>query len=138
MAPPKTPNAKRGTIHGSITNNLAKFTIRAAPLPSEIVGFLQDNLAILKRMGLEQSATADFSSNRIVDTAEQDEGVDLQGEIIKKPTVQPSEFWDVLHETSQKVGGEWANIANQIWAFGPQRAGSCVLIDNRADGISIS
>ena len=57
MPPPKTPNAKRGTIHGAAAQNLAKFTIRAAPLPAAIMEFLLDNLAIVRRLAQERKAS---------------------------------------------------------------------------------
>ncbi|KAH9942913.1 P-loop containing nucleoside triphosphate hydrolase protein [Amylocystis lapponica] len=136
MAPPKTPNAKRGTVQGTISSNLAKFTVRASPLPTELSEFLQDNMAILKWIGLKQNARRDTSE--IESDVEGVEGVDLQGEIIKKPTIQPGDFWKILQETCKKAGGEWADIADHIWTFGPQRAGGCILIDIRPDVVPIS
>lgn len=133
MAPPKTPNAKRGTINGASAQNLAKFTIRAAPLPAPILEFLLDNLAILRRMQQERRAGEQSSSND-EEEAGGDEDYDVQGEYIKKPTIKAEQFWPLLHETCKKVGGEWADVADKIWAFGPQRMGTCLLIDARSGG----
>ena len=63
-----------------------------------------------------------------------DEDYDVQGEYIKKPTIKAEQFWPLLHETCKKVGGEWADVADKIWAFGPQRMGTCLLIDARSGG----
>lgn len=135
MAPPKTPGAKRGTIQGTITNNLVKFTIRAAPIPGTIVDFLRDNLATLKRMEQEQASADRGSSTRVaVDGYDEEEDYDTQGEVARKPSIKPEEFWKGLQEVCQKVGGEWADIVDKIWAFGPQKVGSCMLIDARPGG----
>ncbi|KAI0916977.1 hypothetical protein AcW1_007709 [Taiwanofungus camphoratus] len=136
MAPPKTANAKRGTMYGSVSQ-LIKFAIRASPLPKALSEFLQDNLATLKRMGAVQS-TSDRSTRSDMDGLEEDEEFDVQGEIIRKPSVKPDEFWKALEGECKAVGGEWTNVANRIWAFGPQRAGGCVLIDSRADSATNS
>ncbi|KZT73840.1 P-loop containing nucleoside triphosphate hydrolase protein [Daedalea quercina L-15889] len=130
MAPPKTPGAKRGTIQGTITNNLVRYTVRAAPLPKTIVEFLLDNLATLKRMELEQGAT-ERGSTLYVDGVEDEEDYDAQGEVTRKPSIKPGEFWRALQQRCGEVGGEWADVVDKIWAFGPQRVGSCMLIDLR-------
>ena len=133
MAPPKTPGAKRGTIQGTITNNLVKFTIRATPIPETIVEFLRDNLATLKRMEQEQGS-ADRGSSTGRDEYDEEEDYDTQGEVARKPSIKPEEFWDGLQEVCQKAGGEWADVADKLWAFGPQKVGSCMLIDVRSGG----
>ncbi|OJT13621.1 Ribosome assembly protein 1 [Trametes pubescens] len=130
MAPPKTPNAKRGTIHGAAAHDLAKFTIRAAPLHPSIHEFLLDNLAILRRMQQERKAgEAELTAEE--EDVLADESYDMQGDYIKKPTVKTEEFWPELQTRCRKAGGEWADLAEKVWAFGPQRMGSCVLVDAR-------
>ncbi|KAJ8501960.1 hypothetical protein ONZ51_g289 [Trametes cubensis] len=130
MAPPKTPNAKRGTIHGAAAHDLGKFTIRAAPLHPIVFEFLIDNLAILRRMQQERRAGEDLGRTED-DDAIDDENFDVQGEYIKKPTIKADQFWPMLQEKCREAGGEWADIVDKIWAFGPQRMGSCLLIDSR-------
>ncbi|KAI0632187.1 translation elongation factor 2 [Trametes polyzona] len=130
MAPPKTPNAKRGTIHGAAAHDLVKFTIRAAPLHPIIHEFLVDNLAILRRMQQERKAGEDERKGD-EDDGPEDETYDVQGDYIKKPTIKAEQFWPELQERCRRAGGEWADIVDKIWAFGPQRMGSCLLIDAR-------
>lgn len=130
MAPPKTPNAKRGTIHGAAAHDLVKFTIRAVPLHPTIHEFLLDNLAILRRMQQERKAGEEERMAEEEDAAE-DAAYDMQGDFIKKPTIKAEQFWPELQERCQKAGGEWADLVDKIWAFGPQRMGSCVLVDAR-------
>ncbi|KAI8986089.1 translation elongation factor 2 [Trametes punicea] len=134
MAPPKTTNAKRGTINGAAAHDLAKFTIRAVPLPSVIREFIVDNLAILRRMQLERKAGEEADKSQDDEDgadAVDDENYDVQGDYIKKPTVTAEKFWSVLEEKCRQAGAEWTDVADKIWAFGPQRMGSCLLIDSR-------
>ena len=134
MAPPKTPGAKRGTIQGTITNNLVKFTIRAAPVPAAIAEFLRDNHATLKRMEQEQGSADRGAPARGDDGYDEEEDYDTQGEVARKPSIKPEEFWKGLLDVCQKAGGEWVDIVDKIWAFGPQKVGSCMLIDARPGG----
>ena len=134
MAAPKTPNAKRGTVHGAAAQNLAKFTVRAAPLPAPILEFLLDNLAILRRMQQERRAGEEDGDNTAGDEeAPADEDYDIQGEYIKKPTIKAEQFWSALNDKCKEAGGEWTDIADKIMAFGPQRMGTCLLVDARSD-----
>ncbi|KAI4519104.1 P-loop containing nucleoside triphosphate hydrolase protein [Schizophyllum commune Loenen D] len=138
MAPPKTPNAPRGTIRGSSAHDVVTFTIRAAPLPRPILDFVQDNISVIKKMDFKaESAGGQQESGQGTAEAdaelELDVEVDVQGEVARKATVRPEQFWDALKELCTKVGGEWASMPERLWAFGPQRAGGCVLVDTRPD-----
>lgn len=120
-------------MHGATPQNLAKFTIRAVPLPTAILELLLDNLAILRRMQQERRAgEQEGSGNHDEDDTGGDEDYDVQGDFIKKPTIKAEEFWPTLDKTCKEVGGEWADLADKIWAFGPQRMGTCLLIDGRS------
>lgn len=138
MPPPKFGSTKRGTVSGSSAHNLVKFTIRAAPMPRKLWDFLQDNLAILLRLRQERQSREENivpqTSNPEDHEEQEEDEIDLQGEIIKRPTVKPDEFWQVFQEKCSEIGGEWAGVVDQIMAFGPQRAGTCLLIDSRTDG----
>ncbi|KAI0801740.1 P-loop containing nucleoside triphosphate hydrolase protein [Irpex lacteus] len=143
MAPPKSGNVKRGTMLAASSLNLVKTTIRAAPLPKDIWDFLRDNLALLRRMQQDRKSREENNDHVIDDSRnldgqnlediEEDE-VDLQGEVIKKPTIKAEEFWKVFAEVCAKAGGEWTDLTEKLWAFGPQRAGTCVLVDSRPEG----
>lgn len=142
MAPPKSGNAKRGTMRGASAMNLVRCTIRAAPLPKEVWEFLRDNLALLRQMNQERKYREEaeiIPTREVTDTDGGDEDeVDLHGEVIKRPSVKPDEFWRVFQDVCAKAGGEWADMVEKLWAFGPQRAGTCVLVDSRAEGQSNS
>lgn len=127
MTPPKTAGAKRGTIRSAAAHNMINFTIRATPLPKPIFEFLRDNLVLLRRMQQENSREETEH-----DESEDTDEVDLQGEVLKRPTVKAEEFWSTLEEKCKDAGPEWADVPERVWAFGPQKAGSCLLVDSRS------
>lgn len=138
MAPPKTPNAVRGTMKGGSSHNIVTFTLRSAPLPDSILLFIQQNLATLRSLLQERMATdrgiSDGDDNVVI------EGVrpEVQGILVHAPSVKPEQFWIALKEKCTEAGGDWADIDDRIWAFGPQGAGGCLLIDARKDLIPTS
>ena len=134
MVQPKTPGATRGTIEGASSLNVVTFTIRAAPLPEPIFEFLRSNLTVLKRLQSEHTV-ADRPQAEDVSEVEQ---AAATGDIIYVPTVRTDNFWEALTELCKELGPEWINVVDSIWAFGPQGAGECILIDARKDGAANS
>lgn len=120
MAPTKTPNAARGTMRGSSANQVVTFTIRAVPIPPTILDFLLENLMVLRTL-----------IHRDQQMEEEEQDVDLHGDVIRKSTINPDQFWDFFAEKCKDVGGDWEDVAAKTWAFGPQKAGTCLLIDAR-------
>ncbi|KAL1748353.1 P-loop containing nucleoside triphosphate hydrolase protein [Schizophyllum fasciatum] len=134
MAPPKTANAPRGTIRGTSVHEVVSFTIRAAPLPKPILDFVLDNVSVIKKMDFKAEAGGPQEGDASASAElELEAEVDVQGEVARKATVRPEQFWDALKEVCTKAGGEWAGMPDRVWAFGPQRAGGCVLVDTRPD-----
>ncbi|KAF8158225.1 P-loop containing nucleoside triphosphate hydrolase protein [Crassisporium funariophilum] len=125
MAPTKTPNATRGTIRGSSAHQVITFTIRACPIPSPILEFMLENVEILKTILHDRKV----QQGHLVE--EEDQSVDIQGDVIRKPTVGPDQFWDAFAKICTDAGGEWDGVADKTWAFGPQKAGGCLLVDGR-------
>lgn len=136
MAPPKH-SSKRGQVNGSSTRSLVKFSIRVAPLPKSLLDFILDNIPILKRLQRERrnasgGSTEDEDQGKEDDDADLERSYDGSGETVRKPTVRPEQFWTGLEEVCKKAGGDWdKGIVDRIWAFGPHRAGGCLLIDAR-------
>ncbi|KAJ7205916.1 translation elongation factor 2 [Mycena haematopus] len=128
MAPPKTPNAPRGTIQGASSQSIVTFTIRASPLPRIILDFVLDNLGTLKILQHERRGGADSDD---VDAEGDLDSSAIDGNIMRKPNVKPEQFWDALRDKCREAGGEWTDISEHIWAFGPQNAGGCILVDSR-------
>ena len=130
MAPPKY-SSKRGLVNGSSTHGLVKFSIRAVPLPKSLLGFVLDNVSILKGLQRERR-NASGGSTEDDDDADRERSYVDSGEMFRKPTVRPDQFWAALEEVCLKVGGDWDKGAvDRIWAFGPHKAGGCLLVDAR-------
>lgn len=137
MVAPKY-STKRGVVNGASSQNLVKFSIRASPLPESLLDFVLDNVSVLKKLQLErESKENDPNFSTTADDMDLDDGdrMDTYGDIARKPTVKADQFWSALEEQCKKAGGEWENIVDRIWAFGPQRAGGCILIDARKDWV---
>lgn len=137
MAPPKTPNATRGTIRGASTQNLVTFSIRSAPVPDVILQFLLHNLTTLRAMQQDGQINGDASGSS-TDIVSESELVGVQGDVLYTPSVRADQFWNALEDKCNEAGGEWVNIIDRIWSFGPRHAGGCVLIDYRKDTTPLS
>lgn len=136
MAPTKTPNASRGTIHAQSSQQVVSFTIRARPLHPPILQFILDNLSILKTLQhnmqlAQRGQKSNISEGIDPDVDEDGDEVDKYSEVVRKPTVGQDQFWDGLKEVCKKAGSEWEEMVDKIWAFGPQKAGGCILVDAR-------
>ncbi|TFK20598.1 P-loop containing nucleoside triphosphate hydrolase protein [Coprinopsis marcescibilis] len=129
MAPTKTPGAPRGTIKGASSLNIVKFAIRAAPLPAPILEYILENTAILKKLHSDQQARE--RGKEVDEDSEEKDRANSYGDVVRKSTVTPEEYWEGLDAKCKEVGGEWESIADRIWSFGPHRAGGCLLIDSR-------
>ncbi|KAH6912905.1 translation elongation factor 2 [Coprinopsis sp. MPI-PUGE-AT-0042] len=138
MAPTKTPGAHRGTIKGASSQSVVRFTIRAAPLPNIILQYILENADVLKRLQSDQRARQQGKSVEEED-AEQVDAAENYGDVVRKPTVTLDKFWEMLQEKCAEAGGEWVNgVVDRIWAFGPHKAGGCLLIDSRQPSSSSS
>lgn len=70
----------------------------------------------------------------LLDDDEDEEGVNVHGDVLRKATVKPDEFWSALGEICAQAGGDWGDLVDKMWAFGPQSAGGCLLVDGRKGG----
>ena len=140
---------------GSSSNGLVKFKIRTRPLPEEIIEFLQANVSLLKKVKREVEARTPQQSgsthpesgsfrpktdrHETEGEAGQDDEDDVsggaEGDVERRPTVRPNEFWDVLAKLFAKAGPEWKGTCERIWSFGPLRVGPNILVDRRRDAV---
>ncbi|KAM0756504.1 translation elongation factor 2 [Meredithblackwellia eburnea MCA 4105] len=121
MAPPKTADKPRGTVIGSVQNGLVTFTVRAIPLPEDIVSFLVANASTIKRLQRDRRA------GKGEDDVEE---IRAAGDSVEEDKlVAPEEFWSKLSELAKAAGKEWVGLVDEIWSFGPRRVGPNVLID---------
>jgi ribosome assembly protein 1 len=136
MAPPKTPQAPRGTISGSSSHSVVRFTIRAIPLPNTVTSFLQANISIIKRLqkdaqnqqGLRDDHTRQ-NGNGAAEEEDDEEAAIADGDVVHKPTVRLEDFWTTLDKLLTAAGNDWKGVADRIWTFGPKRVGPNILID---------
>jgi ribosome assembly protein 1 len=115
MAPPKTKDAPRGTIHGSLFNGLVTYTIRALPLPEPVIDFLSAHTATIANLLSHSAGDGDDL-----------DASDAQGQA---RLLAPEQFWEELEGLFKEAGQEWAGAAERIWAFGSKRVGPNVLLD---------
>ena len=139
MAPPKTKDAARGTIHGTVQSGLVKYTLRARPLPAEVTAFLSTNVEALKRVVQKErelsNADASHMDEAAIDESSAQGGTDATQQLAK---LAPADFWKQLEALFAKAGKEWQGVSSRIWAFGPRRIGPNILVDNLQTGRSRS
>ncbi|GHJ88682.1 hypothetical protein NliqN6_5084 [Naganishia liquefaciens] len=109
----------RGRFAGSSVASLVSVTIRAALLPSKVVTFLQAHAGTIADLLVERDAREDEA--RIEGVPNASEG--------NVHVVGPKEFWAKLDALLKSSGGEWQDVADSIWAFGPKRVGPNLLVD---------
>lgn len=125
-------------MKGGSSQNIVTFTLRSVPLPDRILLFIQQNLVTLRSLLQERRSTDGSSSDGGSSTIVEADRPGVQGDIAHVPSVKPGQFWAALQEKCAEAGSEWADIVDRIWAFGPQGAGGCLLIDARKGAIPTS
>ncbi|GAA6010895.1 hypothetical protein JCM11491_004589 [Sporobolomyces phaffii] len=130
MAPPKTTGQPRGTIVGSVQSGLVEFSIRAAPLPTDVTDFLQANMRTLKRLHRDRKSGNHGASPE--DDADEVTTSGGAGGEEAQLVVKPEEFWTKFEQVLDRAGKEWSGLADQVWAFGPKRVGPNMLVDKTA------
>lgn len=125
MAPPKTKDAPRGTVHGSLFNGLVTYTIRAVPLPEKIFEFLQANMSTIANM-LTQNQSEDGGVTIDEDRDASDGASHETGQV---RVLTSEQFWNELESLFAKAGLDWSGAADRIWTFGPKRIGPNLLLD---------
>jgi ribosome assembly protein 1 len=109
----------RGRFAGSSVASLVSVTIRAALLPPKVVAFLHAHASTIADLMVEREAREE--ETRIEGVPNASEG--------NVHVVGPKEFWTKLDALLKQSGGEWQDVADSIWAFGPKRVGPNLLID---------
>ena len=120
MAPPKTEGESRGTMLGSISNDLVSYRIRAVPMPAELTTFLGQNTASIRRLQRDRRGDLDD------DSIKASQSLDGQGE---GKLLSPEEFWPALADKASKCGPDWHDVIQHVWSFGPRRVGPNLLLD---------
>lgn len=134
MAPPKTKDAPRGTMNGSVLNGVVTFTVRARPLPAEVTQSLITNMDTVRRVvqrERELTAGGDTTAPGLDDVTAESASAAQQGDSgAQIANMSTSEFWKQLGALFAKAGKEWAGVTDKIWSFGPRRIGPNILVDS--------
>lgn len=141
MAPPKTKDAPRGTINGSVLNGVVTFTVRAKPLPADVTKFLIHNMDTVRRVVQNErdlTAGGDHTAPSLDDVTAESASAAQQGDAGGSiAQMNPTEFWKQLDALFAAAGKDWADVTSKIWAFGPRRIGPNILVD-RLPGVTRS
>lgn len=124
----------RGESEIKINSKFLTLKVQTVPLPSRITKFLTKHAASIKAVVEEKLAK---KSNRAEDEEEATGDTDhLDGSSLLSATELESLLKEEFAQV-KKAGGPfvhlWDNIVDQIWAFGPRRIGSNLLV-NRIPG----
>ncbi|KAH0547533.1 hypothetical protein FGG08_000258 [Glutinoglossum americanum] len=122
MAPPREKDLPRGTIVGVTTSKQATLRLRVRPLPSKVTDYLGENGATIKRLYSERG-------EKLNGTASPRNGTVETGAVLSL-----AEFKLKLGEAFNRVEAKgnrktWANVIENIVAFGPRRSGPNILVD---------
>ncbi|KAH8929968.1 translation elongation factor 2 [Atractiella rhizophila] len=123
MQPTKAPDGRRGTVVTTVHDGVLSFTIRAIPLPSPLLDFLQTHPKTIKGLLSEQRKTL-----------EDDLDVSNRGGVTPEKELSSEEFWSELEKVAEQCGRDWKGIGDSIWAFGPKRIGANILVDRVSGG----
>ncbi|KAI8330977.1 hypothetical protein BC941DRAFT_475149 [Chlamydoabsidia padenii] len=128
----------RGTFSLTTTSKMVTLQVRAVPLPPRVTELLTTHAATIKNIVEQKLAKKKAHLKTINDDVDDDKKIlELNG---LDKVLTGKELQDLLHEefeNAQKEGGPfaalWEDIVDHIWAFGPRRIGSNLLI-NRVPG----
>ena len=140
MAPPKEKSRPRGTVLGITASKQLMIRLRVRPLPEEVTEFLDKHVNAIRSLNSQRTVNGDVNSQQTVNDGSQPEhqeeihvGPSSDGLPSSSPLLQ--EFRQGLKEAFQaaKADGEiWADVVENVIAFGPKRIGPNLLIDVRS------
>jgi ribosome assembly protein 1 len=106
---------------GSIASGLVSYKIRAVPMPEETTNFLSANSATIRQM----------QRGRHADAADEEHSKGSQGLEggNEGRNLKPEQFWPAFEDKTSRIGPDWKDVAEHIWALGPRRVGPNMLID---------
>ncbi|KAG2205771.1 hypothetical protein INT47_003954 [Mucor saturninus] len=124
----------RGESEIKINSKFLTLKVQTVPLPSRITEFLTKNAASIKAIVEEKLAK---KSNKLEDEEASTGNADNLGGSNLLSATELESLLRKEFEQVKKAGGPfvhlWDNIVDQIWAFGPRRIGSNLLV-NRIPG----
>ncbi|KAH8708373.1 P-loop containing nucleoside triphosphate hydrolase protein [Phaeosphaeriaceae sp. PMI808] len=137
MNPPKDPNLPRGTVIGEIPGKNVSVRLRVRPLPPSVTEFLSKNAGAIKRLRAERK-TEEEENVEVNLHPEAEDGMQEAEQREIGHTLSLAEFKKQLQDAFSKAKGQkeiWADVIDNITAFGPRRVGPNILIDATKEGI---
>ena len=114
-------NKEKGLIEIRTANRLCSLYIRAVPLPPEVARLLENKSDLIKVLVTVSSASS--AAERKL----------LASEVKGSTREALKSFYQELFSAFKEAGSAWDGAVDDIWAFGPRRIGSNVLL-NRIPG----
>ena len=114
-------NKEKGLLEIRTANKLCSLHIRATPLPEEVVWLLDKKSELIKILVTVSSASS---------AAERKQ---LASQVSVSTMEELKSLYQDLCNAFKEAGSMWDGAADDIWAFGPRRIGSNVLL-NRIPG----
>ena len=111
----------KGLIEIRTANKLCSVHIRALPLPEDVTQLLEKKSDLIKVLVTVSSATSIAERKQLAGQVKLSTREALKG------------FYQELCNAFKEAGSLWDGAADDIWAFGPRRIGSNVLL-NRIPG----
>ena len=133
MPPPKNKDLPRGTVIGTTTSKQITVRLRVRPLPDAVTGFLLKNAGTIRRLYSERKEQEECKTGTRADA----DNVGGQAEADEIPAADTGmlsllDFREKLRSVFAETKGQehvWADVVENIAAFGPRRTGPNLLID---------
>ena len=116
-----TLDKDKGLIEIKTANRMCTLHIRAVPLPAEVTRLLESKSDLIKVLVTVSSASTVTERRQ------------LASEVNASTREALKTFYQDLCTAFKEAGNAWHGAADNIWAFGPRRIGSNVLL-NRVPG----
>ncbi|KAL8907963.1 MAG: hypothetical protein Q9207_001109 [Kuettlingeria erythrocarpa] len=132
MAAPRDKTLPRGTVVATTASKQITIRLRVMPLPSTTTEFVERNVGIIRHFYAEKKAQ---EKNRQATDAEEEDNVDHEDTPDNTPRpdlMSMVDFKTKLQDTFTQAAAQsdtWANVADNLTAFGPRRIGPNLLID---------
>ncbi|MCJ1394837.1 Cytoplasmic GTPase/eEF2-like protein (ribosomal biogenesis) [Xylographa bjoerkii] len=138
MDPTKNKDAQRGTVLGVTTSKQITVRLRVRPLPISVTEFLQKNTGATKRFYAERKAAdesrgADKLREEMVDVDDASDNNTRNTNLLSVADFK-RELTEAFDEENEHQD-VWANVVDNITAFGPRRTGPNLLIDTTQNRI---
>ena len=133
MSPPKNKDLPRGTVVSVTTSKQITVRLRVKPLPDAVTEFLLKNAGAIRRLYSERKKQEERKKGMAADN----ENIEEQAEVDELQVTDTGmlsllDFREKLRSAFADVKGQghdWADVVENIAAFGPRRTGPNLLID---------